>query len=166
MPRPDATDDGRRVDGSRDGPSRAMFAATMRAFASTIDVGPSRGLDLELARGVDVGVGDVARDGVRDGLARRARAHRARQSVPSETARFLELDIMNGEWASREMGIATSEAFLGVRRGARRENRLVQVVGRTAEAPREVRENEAALARQKFLKRRARGVESAHGRED
>jgi len=162
-----------------------MFAATMRrarAFASTIDVGRSRGLDLERPRAAWVTSASVTSarataSCAMDSARARARAHRARVNRALYRAKqrgFLELDIMVGEWASREMGdpATTSEAFLDAFDevlDAENPDLFKWLTGQ-AEAPREVRENEAyaSLARhcKKFLDEKSdEASRAAHGRE-
>ena len=106
-----------------------------------------------------------------DSARARARAHRARVNRALYRAKqrgFLELDIVVGEWASREMGdpATTSEAFLDAFDevlDAENPDLFKWLTGQ-AEAPREVRENEAyaSLARhckKIFRREERRGVE-------
>jgi len=112
-----------------------------------------------------------------DSARARARAHRARINRALYRAKqrgFLELDIMVGEWASREMRdpATTSEAFLDAFDDVLDvENPdLFKWLTGQAEAPREVRENEAyaSLARhcKKFLDEKSdEASRAAHGKE-
>ena len=161
-----------------------MLAATVRrararAVASTI-VDAGRSPRLDLARGMWTSVATLAvasSSCVMDSARARARAHRARINRALYRAKqrgFLELDIMVGEWASREMRdpATTSEAFLDAFDDVLDvENPdLFKWLTGQAEAPLEVRENEAyaSLARhcKKFLDEKSdEASRAAHGRE-